>query len=331
MNQLSRTFEILTPPLLGEMRAKNTSDLVSNKEVRAAIGCKIDAPGLDDAVAGSQLFVVKPGDDMEKYKAEVMKALISLEGKVDKSGFGVYVQASTLGSMEALLDFLKEVCKIPVSGIRIGPVHKRDVIRASVMLEHKREYACILAFDVKVMPDARDFAEKQGVRIFEADIIYHLEEMFQKYLEEVAAVKKNEVADQVIFPCILQILPDHVYKTRNPIVLGVKVDQGILRKNTPIIVPSKDKIELGVVMGIRRPDQTELEQAEAGEEVSVEIVPDATKQKYMYGRQFTEEDILVSAITRNSIDALKASHAEICTRREIFKLIQHLKGLLGIL
>jgi len=241
------------------------------------------------------------------------------------------VQTSTLGSMEALLEFLKEVRKIPVSGIRIGPVHKKDVMKASVMLEHKREFACILAFDVKVMPDAREFAEKLGVRIFEADIIYHLEEMFQKYLEEVASEKKNEVADQVIFPCILKILPDHIYKTRNPIVLGVKVDQGILRKNTPIVVPSKEKIELGIVLGIRRPDHTEVEQAEAGEEVSVEIVPDATKQKFMYGRQFTEEDELVSAITRNSIDALKASHAEVCTRREIFRLIQHIKSLLGIL
>ena len=52
---------ILTPPPLTEMRAKNTSDLVVNKVVRAAMGCKIDAPGLDDAVAGSQLFVVNPG------------------------------------------------------------------------------------------------------------------------------------------------------------------------------------------------------------------------------------------------------------------------------
>jgi len=260
-----------------------------------------------------------------------MKALKVLEGLVDKSGFGVYVQSSTLGSMEALLDFLKEVCKIPVSGIRIGPVHKKDVMRASIMLEHKREFACILAFDVKVMPEAREFADTQGVRIFEADIIYHLEEMFQKYLEEVASEKKSNLETLVIFPCVLKILPGHVYKSRNPIVVGVTVEEGILRLNTPIIVPSKDKIELGVVKGIRRPDMTQIEQAEAGDSVSVEIVPDATKQKYMYGRQFTEEDELVSAITRRSIDALKESHAEVCSRREIFHLIQKLKTLLGII
>jgi hypothetical protein len=56
--------------------------------------------------------------------------------KVDKSGEGVCVQASTLGSLEALLAFLdSDDVQIPVSGINIGPVHKKDVLRANVMAE----------------------------------------------------------------------------------------------------------------------------------------------------------------------------------------------------
>ena len=56
--------------------------------------------------------------------------------KVDKSGEGVCVQASTLGSLEALLAFLdSDDVAIPVSGINIGPVHKKDVLRANVMAE----------------------------------------------------------------------------------------------------------------------------------------------------------------------------------------------------
>jgi translation initiation factor 5B len=48
---------------------------------------------------------------------------------VDRSSEGVCVQASTLGSLEALLEFLKTQ-KIPVCEINIGPVHKKDVMKA---------------------------------------------------------------------------------------------------------------------------------------------------------------------------------------------------------
>lgn len=68
--------------------------------------------------------------------------------KVDKGGEGVCVQASTLGSLEALLCFLQSPeVSIPVSGINIGPVHKRDVLRANVMNERKvRRGVVVFAF-----------------------------------------------------------------------------------------------------------------------------------------------------------------------------------------
>lgn len=108
--------------------------------------------GLEHAIAGTQLYVVGPDDDLEDIKDEAMQDMKGVLSRIDKSGEGVCVQASTLGSLEALLEFLKSPdVKIPVSGISIGPVHKKDVMRASVMLERKRkEYAVILAFDVKV-------------------------------------------------------------------------------------------------------------------------------------------------------------------------------------
>ena len=42
-------------------------------------------------------------------------------------------------------------------------------------------YACILAFDVKIEKEAQQFADSEGVKIFQADIIYHLEDNFLKY------------------------------------------------------------------------------------------------------------------------------------------------------
>ena len=65
-------------------------------------------------------------------------------------------------------------------------VHKRDVMRASVMLEKGRnKFACVLAFDVPVNREAQELADQVGVKVFTADIIYHLFDQFTAYLKQV--------------------------------------------------------------------------------------------------------------------------------------------------
>ena len=141
-----------------------------HKEVKAALGVKITAPDLEKAIAGSRLLVVGPDDDEDDLRDEVMSDLTTLLNSIDKSGRGVCVQASTLGSLEALLDFLKD-SKIPVSGINIGPVHKKDVMRCATVIEKAKELACILCFDVPVDKDAERRAEELGVKFFKGKSI----------------------------------------------------------------------------------------------------------------------------------------------------------------
>ncbi|MGH0143708.1 UNVERIFIED_CONTAM: hypothetical protein FKN15_055267 [Acipenser sinensis] len=85
--------------------------------------------------------------------------------------------------------------EIPVlryAGINIGPVHKKDVMKASTMLEHDLQYAVILAFDVKIERDSQELADTLGVRIFSAEIIYHLFDAFTKYREDYKKQKQDE-------------------------------------------------------------------------------------------------------------------------------------------
>lgn len=131
------------------------------------MGVKIVAPDLEKAIAGSRLLVCTEDDDEDELREEVMSDLTNLLNSVDTSGRGVFVQASTLGSLEALLEFLKsDAVKIPVAGINIGPVHKKDVMRCATMLERAPELAVILCFDVAVDKDAERQAEELGVKIF---------------------------------------------------------------------------------------------------------------------------------------------------------------------
>lgn len=62
------------------------------------------------------LQVAEKSDEVEVLKEEIAKELSSALGNIRLAERGVYVQASTLGALEALLDFLKS-SKIPVSFI----------------------------------------------------------------------------------------------------------------------------------------------------------------------------------------------------------------------
>lgn len=220
---------LLTPELLKELRLK--SQYVHNKEIKAALGVKIVAPGLEKAIAGSRLLVAGPDDDEDDIEDELENDLEALFSRVEKSGRGVSVQASTLGSLEALLDFLK-TCKIPVANVGIGPVSKRDVMQCGAMLEKSPDYAVMLCFDVKVEKEAQAYAEDNGIKIFTADIIYHLFDSFTKHMDELLEKKKEDSKMLAVFPCILQ--PVAVFNKTGPIVVGVDVIDGQLKLNTPI-------------------------------------------------------------------------------------------------
>lgn len=57
-----------------------------HKEIKAAQGVKIAAQNLESAVAGTQMLVAGPTDDVEVLKAEVMEDMKDIFGSVDRSG-----------------------------------------------------------------------------------------------------------------------------------------------------------------------------------------------------------------------------------------------------
>jgi translation initiation factor 5B len=220
----TRIKTLLLPSPLTEMRVKNTYS--KPKSVMAAVGVKIAAQDLEQVVPGSSVIVVHPSDNIEELKEEAMRDLKNLLDHPLKET-GVCVQSSTLGSLEALLVFLAEQ-KIPVSGINVGPIHLKDVKKAMAQLEHDPMYACILGFDVKVDKDAQLLADREGVTIFTAPIIYHLETMFMDHILKIRSKRKEVAAHTAVFPCVLRIKKDCVFNKKDPIVVGVEVLEGFL-------------------------------------------------------------------------------------------------------
>ena len=88
--------------------------------LRAAQGVKIEAKELEKCIAGLNLLVANQPDEVEICKEEIEERLQTVMSSFKTKDRGVFVQASTLGSLEALLAFLKD-SKIPVSNSSIIP------------------------------------------------------------------------------------------------------------------------------------------------------------------------------------------------------------------
>ena len=67
------------------------------------------------------------------------------------------------------------------------------------------EYATILAFDVKIDSDARRHADENGVRIFTADIIYHLFDQFTAHMDRLMEQRRQDAKNLAVFPCIVKV------------------------------------------------------------------------------------------------------------------------------
>jgi len=121
---------LLTPPPNRDARVTG-SGFLQHSSLKGATGLKIvaqDASDLAKAVAGTTLMVLHPTDDEDDVKADVQSDVNNLT-KIQLDPVGVTVHASTLGALEALLQFLRKECKppIPVSQATIGTVFKKHV------------------------------------------------------------------------------------------------------------------------------------------------------------------------------------------------------------
>jgi translation initiation factor IF-2 len=92
------------------------------------MGVKIYANNLETALAGSPVFKYETEEELAHFKEILNKDIKKIKKNVKLKPIGVGVAASTLGSLEALLVYLKHM-KIDVSSICIGDVTKNDLLK----------------------------------------------------------------------------------------------------------------------------------------------------------------------------------------------------------
>ncbi len=212
---VSHVKAIFMPKPLDEMRDPRDK-FTSIDTVEAASGVKIIIPDLDGVLPGSPFIGIKSSDNVEKIKKvvydEVQRAFIV----TDKSG--IIVRADTLGSLEALIDLLKER-NVPIRQADIGPVTRRDVIEANAVAEKNLYHGVVLAFGVKILPDAEKEMHSKNIKIFSSYVIYSIIENYLDWVESDREMSEKRAFLSLTPPCSFKIMNGYIFRRNDPAVL----------------------------------------------------------------------------------------------------------------
>ncbi|RLE61663.1 MAG: translation initiation factor IF-2 [Thermoprotei archaeon] len=309
---VTKVKALLMPKPLDEMRSPEDKFMMM-KEVTAAAGVKIVATGLETAVAGAPVIVVEDASKLEEVAKRVREEVSGV--KKARQTIGVVVKADTLGTLEALTNYI-EARGFPVRYADVGPVVKRDIMEAFIVKQSNRYYGVILAFNVKVTEEAEVEAKEYGIPIFTNNIIYRLIEDFEKWYHVEKEKEKKAILSKLILPGKIMILPGYVFRRSNPAIVGVRVLKGRIRGGYPLINEKGKRI--GEIMQIQEHGKP-LKEALKGAEVAISI-----RGNIMIGRQVKEGDILYVDVPLDHIDIILEKFKDELDEEEI-KILKNIR------
>jgi len=268
---------ILKPPPVREMRIE--TNFTSVKEVTAAAGIKLVAPNLDHVLAGSEFESVFNDKDIEMFKQRIKSEYERIAIRTNEEG--VVLKTDTLGSLEALINELKQQ-NVPIKKAEVGDVDKRDVVDASANRDYLNKV--VLAFNVKILPGVEEELRKYGVRIFEDRIIYSLIDGFVKWREEERLAREKQKIEALIKPGKIKLLKEYIFRRSKPAIIGVRVIAGEIRRGTNLV--KTDGTKVGMIRTMQKEGKN-VSIAHEGEELAIAI------EGVVIGRQLSGDEVLL--------------------------------------
>jgi len=295
---------IFLPKPLDEIR--DPRDKFSSVEsVSAAAGVKIAAPNLEDALAGAPLYTVPSQDQLEDYIKLVSEEVEQIKIATDLDG--VILKTDALGSLEAIADSLKRN-DVPIRVADVGDVSKRDVTEAAVVKESEPLHGVILAFNVKVLPDAEEEAKNRNVPIFNQRTIYSLIDEYLAWLKKEDEARLGEEYDRLVKPAKVKFLPGYVFRKAKPAVIGVEVLAGHIKPKN--ILVKEDGRTVGEILQIQDKGKAASE-AKIGAEVAVSL------GKAIVGRHIHEGETFYVRVPEAHAKVLQTKFQDRLTAEEI--------------
>ncbi|MCW4054054.1 MAG: translation initiation factor IF-2 [Candidatus Bathyarchaeota archaeon] len=310
---LTHIRTILVPKALDEIR--DPRDRFSSVNcVFAAAGVKVVASGLEGALAGAPLYTVPSGEDPAKYVKLVNEEIKQIKIATDVKG--IVLKADTLGSLEAIAEILKQN-NVPVRIADVGDVSKRDIVEASVVKAHEPLFGAILAFNVKVLPDAEEEAVNSDVLVFKDQIIYNLIDNYLEWLKSKREAKSEREFEKLVKPGKILVMPGFVFRRAKPAIFGVEILGGQLKPKYSLI-RAEDGADIGEVQQIQDRGKA-LSDAKQGMQVAVSM------DKPIVGRHVFEKDVLYVKVTESDAKTLMEAHLDKLFDEEQTVLMEYVK------
>ena len=284
---VTKVKAILKPKPLDEIRdPRDRFDSVN--VLHAAAGVKIATQSMEGVIAGAPFAVVKgPNDPAIKELKEDSSI------KIETSEKGIMIKADAIGSLEALA-FETKAAGIPIRKFGVGDIMRRDVVETAY---GDKENRVVLGFNVNLTKDAEAELESLNVKVLTDQIVYKLIEEYLEWEEETKKKTDLDMRTEFSFPAKFKILPNCIFRTSKPAIVGVRVLAGRLRIGQRLICA--DGKDAGRIKSIHSGEDT-LKEAKQGDEVAIGI------DGVTAGRQVCEEDIIYVDLIASSIKPLLA-------------------------
>jgi len=220
---------------------------------------------------------------------------------------GVVLKTDALGSLEAIAESLKRN-NVQIKVADVGDVSRRDVTEAVVVKEREPLKGVVLAFNVKVLPDAEEEARNRDVPIFRHKIIYHLIDDYLQWVKKEEETRLGEEFDRLVKPGKVKFLPGYVFRKAKPAVVGVEVLAGRIKPKHVLV--KENGRNVGEIMQIQDKGKA-VSEANVGLQVAVSL------SKTIVGRHIHEGEVFYVRVPEAHAKVLLTKFQDRLTAEEI--------------
>lgn len=233
------------------------AEIVGLKDV-PEVGSVIQAKGADYQVADESAKLSEKDEPLTVNETDGLTGWEDVdfdEAFGEKIKLNLIVKADVKGTLEAILQNIdKESVNLIASGV--GPVTEHEIELADT------SRSLIIAFNIKVLRNTKNFAKDLGVRIKEYKIIYHLIEDLQKQMLKVMEPTIDEVV-------IGEAEIVQLFEIKGEQIAGVKVKTGEIKKSDLLHLKRDDKILANPVITQMRHGKDEILSVKAKNEAGL--------------------------------------------------------------